>query len=167
MTWCRCPIFEFVYDAPVTLRMLPSESCYTRKITGFRNDFNDVYRCITDSKNVAFGCCLWKWVDADAQSLNSYTMHRWPKECCLRMLPVEMSWCRCPMVDFLYDAPVNLRMLPSENHCTHKVIGFVHDFKDWYRCITDSKNIAFGSSLWKWLDAGAQSLNSCMMHQWS
>src|SRR4051794_37593578 len=65
----------------------------------------------------------------------------------LKMLPLEMSCYGCPIVHFVYAASVTLRMLPSENRCTRKVIGFVHDFKIGYGCITDSKNVACGNEL--------------------
>jgi hypothetical protein len=38
------------------------------------------------------------------------------------MLPSEMRCFRCPIVDIVYDAPVTLRMLPSENRCTRNFI---------------------------------------------
>src|SRR4051812_6500314 len=63
------------------------------------------------------------------------------------MQPLEMSCCGCPIVHFVYAAPLTLRMLPSENRCRRKVIGFVHDLNDGYRCITDSKNVACGNEL--------------------
>src|ERR1041384_5849500 len=95
----RCPIDDIVYDAPLTLRMLPSENRCTRTVIDFAHDFNNGYRWITD-----------------------------PKKCCLRMLPLEIRCFRCPIDDSVYIAPMTLRMLPSENRCTRKVIGFVHDF---------------------------------------
>src|SRR4051812_48407435 len=53
-------------------------------------------------------------------------MHHRIKKCCLRILPMELSCCGWPIVYFVYDAPMTLRILSSENRCTRKVIGFVH-----------------------------------------
>src|ERR1041385_7222982 len=132
----RCPIDDIVYDAPMTLRMLPSENRCTPNVIDFVHDFNNGYRWITDPKNVAFGCYLWKFVKF-----------------------------RCPIDDSMYIAPMTLRMLPSEIRCNRKVIGFVHDFNDGYQCITDPKNVAFGCLLSKFVTFGALSMIPCTLHQ--
>src|ERR1041385_7907774 len=88
-----------------------------------------------------------------------------PKECCLWMLSLEIRYFRCPINDSMYIAPMTLRMLPSEIRRTRKLFGFVHDFNDGYRCITDPKNVAFGCCLWKFVNFSALSMIPYTLHQ--
>ena len=56
-----------------------------------------------------------------------------------------------PIVEFVYDAPMTQRMLPSENHCILKwAVSFMITMMG-YRCITDLRmlpsDVAFGNVL--------------------